>query len=224
MRGEGGFPSTLAPEERGSSPHARGGLHSRHRRPAVDRLIPACAGRAGLTTSGAPGGPAHPRMRGEGAARTARGGGVAGSSPHARGGRELRQPLVDPVGLIPACAGRAGDKMPWPGKKAAHPRMRGEGLVTARVSAQHLGSSPHARGGLHLVLHGAGPVRLIPACAGRARESLVFWTPAAAHPRMRGEGARPAVMAWPIRGSSPHARGGLQDEVLIPDSLRCVRR
>ncbi len=207
----------------GSSPHARGGLSVNEPTSLQERLIPACAGRAGLTTSGAPGGPAHPRMRGEGAARTARGGGVAGSSPHARGGRAVRDAPCGPVRLIPACAGRARCCANPGARRPAHPRMRGEGAVLCQSRCPKTGSSPHARGGL--VLRQAQHLRdgLIPACAGRARGRGTASLSRSAHPRMRGEGSLSVSPMDTMCGSSPHARGGLHhlihhklDRRLIP--------
>ena len=85
MRGENFTGPCLAPEDWGSSPHARGKRSQASQRTRDKGLIPACAGKTGVTPPCDPADWAHPRMRGENYAssvlpRTGR-----GSSPHARG-------------------------------------------------------------------------------------------------------------------------------------------
>ena len=228
MRGEGTGAASIRSGRRGSSPHARGGRPRTSGSSWPPRLIPACAGRASACPPpGTPAG-AHPRMLGEGDPCTIGRDPPGGSSPHARGGLDPaeHEPLV--LGLIPACAGRAADNHYQHGRHGAHPRMRGEGLVSTKGNAYSGGSSPHARGGRPARVPrgldqgsspharggqrppnlGTGLTGLIPAWAGRAGSSCRNAHVRAAHPRMRGEGhafeARHGIDA----GSSPHARGG----------------
>ena len=75
------------------------------------------------------------------------------------------------------------------------------------------GSSPHARGapiGLHAVDEARG---IIPACAGSTPARRGAWRRPWDHPRMRGEHSfvMGGVFCWP--GSSPHARGALEEAI-----------
>ena len=127
MRGEGCFRPHQISRSRGSSPHARGGpaegVGPRRRL----RLIPACAGRAWRSCCSRVCCWAHPRMRGEGSAGPSTRSRGSGSSPHARGGPGCAMSLGMPIGLIPACAGRASCRRLPCRRLSAHPRMRGEG-------------------------------------------------------------------------------------------------
>ena len=92
MRGERLRGQAVDPPPDGSSPHARGTPTSSNLVQHYSRFIPACAGNAASTASGAGFCSVHPRMRGE---RLARPGGIdmqGGSSPHARGTRQLGAP------------------------------------------------------------------------------------------------------------------------------------
>ncbi len=118
---------------RGSSPHARGTpwLHPHaHRR---TRFIPACAGNTPAATRWAAWAAVHPRMRGEHVDQRGVGGGLHGSSPHARGTHTNGDPFPAETRFIPACAGNTGPPTPTQGAKPVHPRMRGEhsGMVVS---------------------------------------------------------------------------------------------
>ena len=159
-------------------------------------------------------------MRGEGDPIFPPESAISGSSPHARGRPGRARTASEPRRLIPVCAGRAQGSRFRCGHRPAHPRMRGEGPMRIRDVMVELGSSPHAWGGRGPGGRGSCVVRLIPACAGRARSARRSRTRRAAHPRMRGEGpARVLSVAWVI-GSSPHARGGL---VRVDDTRRFER-
>ncbi len=129
------------------------------------------------------------------------------SSPHARGARRGRGWRRRYRGLIPACAGstRPGGAGPHP--STAHPRMRGEHLVTAVAPLIPLGSSPHARGARAVADVRAVSGGLIPACAGsiRSRTCPPSWR--WAHPRVRGEHPLATCDTPSHAGSSPRARG-----------------
>ena len=106
MRGENIVVCICQSLRLGSSPHARG-------KPVVHPggfmghgLIPACAGKTTLSTTGASLRSAHPRMRGENDHQRRLGSARAGSSPHARGKRIPALSLTRRIRLIPACAGK----------------------------------------------------------------------------------------------------------------------
>ncbi len=89
----------------------------------------------------------------------------------------------------------------------AHPRLRGEHWTWKNAGKEVPGSSPPARGALRYEIDQPGSGRLIPACAGSTPESDHLPCRATAHPRLRGEHARPEATSRPPTGSSPPARG-----------------
>ncbi len=107
MRGERTFSQMTTSHRCGSSPHARGTRLAAFVTPCDARIIPACAGNAGLRVRGVHEAADHPRMRGERVERPVGTWTRDGSSPHARG---TLQRIADDVGvvrMIPACAGNA---------------------------------------------------------------------------------------------------------------------
>ena len=90
-------------------------------------------------------------------------------------------------GIIPAYAGStqnvvSGRRVLWD-----HPRIRGEHIIGSIGMVIGWGSSPHTRG----APHGPGPQgtyqRIIPAYAGSTCRTPSLSSPAADHPRIRGE-------------------------------------
>ena len=153
----------------GSSPLARGGLGRRRQDAGVPRLIPAGAGRTRRGCGRRPCTRAHPRWRGEDQHHLKIGADGAGSSPLARGGRDLHDLVPVTRGLIPAGAGRTPSPGRPPRSRGAHPRWRGEDSLRSALAKPINGSSPLARGG-HLRVRVVAVVdRLIPAGAGRTR-------------------------------------------------------
>ena len=109
-------------------------------------LIPAHAGKT-LTLPG----PfvevgAHPRSRGENAARCADAAIERGSSPLTRGKPRAALVSARAGGLIPAHAGKTQSGAPTLSRTRAHPRSRGENIPEQGAGQQWLGSSPLTRG------------------------------------------------------------------------------
>ena len=146
MRGERSAPSRLILVDDGSSPHARGTPDAHDAETVQRRFIPACAGNARHSPSGSSCQSVHPRMRGERMWRRSDTVGVRGSSPHARGTRQLLPGHLIEVRFIPACAGNAQYRHRIALHETVHPRMRGERLFSANLPLADTGSSPHARG------------------------------------------------------------------------------
>ena len=87
--------------------------------------------------------------------------------------------------------------------------MRGEHSIPAAAKTSAMGSSPHARGALEVVVGAHDAVGIIPACAGSTNGKSTFIRFVRDHPRMRGEHGPIIVPVTPSAGSSPHARGAL---------------
>ena len=151
----------------------------------------------------------------------------SGSSPLARGTRELRHHPHAVLGIIPACAGNtecAACAMAFAGD---HPRLRGEHflarsvpylragssplargtLVSATVRTTSRGSSPLARGTHGVQLVSVGCTGIIPACAGNTFGTAGIGDHRRDHPRLRGEHDSSSVSVRKSSGSSPLARG-----------------
>ena len=207
MRGERNLLLWVAPEQLGSSPHARGTLTALELNRYPFRFIPACAGNATGCLNGRRLPSVHPRMRGERSPVLMIVRISGGSSPHARGTHGWTGSRKRSLRFIPACAGNASVQAAIVGKVAVHPRMRGERLTEEDIEQATAGSSPHARGTrAHPALEGIG-VRFIPACAGNASGISGPASTEPVHPRMRGERYARRIRSWPFGGSSPHARG-----------------
>ena len=110
----------------GSSPRVRGKrVHESHER-SCPGLIPACAGKTGVTCWRHPLPGAHPRVCGENLQSSHPGISDVGSSPRVRGKRReggQGQPLSR---LIPACAGKTPRPRCGTSSPGAHPRVCGE--------------------------------------------------------------------------------------------------
>ena len=172
---------------RGSSPHGRGKLRSRGVGHGRRGLIPAWAGKTRTPHAPSPRHRAHPRMGGENASKSSR--------------------VRNPPWLIPAWAGKTHE---WqlPGvREAAHPRKGGENRPGTGRRASRSGSSPHGRGKPGHQGEERAARGLIPAWAGKTRQSRARARRSAAHPRMGGENRDAWRMTTPDCGSSPHGRG-----------------
>ena len=186
----------------GSSPHARG-THTQ-------QLVDGCHVLV------------HPRMRGERDTEKPAQRIRDGSSPHARGTRHRARPRQLRQRFIPACAGNAHSG--WRGRQlqAVHPRMRGERMSSKNLVARGDGSSPHARGTQRAPRTHRTGRRFIPACAGNAiLVSLPTISPKV-HPRMRGERIDLYIITQGPNGSSPHARGTLEETTINPLITRFI--
>ena len=105
MRGEHTACEFTSTNTAGSSPHARGALTNLSERLAPCRIIPACAGSTGTMGGREPHVQDHPRMRGEHTGAIERTVYAVGSSPHARGARDVQLFGGVLARIIPACAG-----------------------------------------------------------------------------------------------------------------------
>ena len=165
-RGEHGHHACLQAVRPGSSPLARGAHPLFHAPRARPRLIPAGAGSTCFRGYSLRQGWAHPRWRGEHAAKKDCRNSVSGSSPLARGARAGHRGRPRNDRLIPAGAGstpRAALAVQTP---KAHPRWRGEHTSGVLANMGAAGSSPLARGAPLGRLYPPRDPGLIPASAG----------------------------------------------------------
>ena len=194
---------------RGSSPLARGKPALTVSTRVIIRIIPACAGETSSLNCATRSGRDHPRLRGGNLPPLPVEVGVYGSSLLARGKQEPRgHPLLH-AGIIPACAGETGSSARRHRRTSDHPRLRGGNGVSVPRHTASSGSSPLARGKLHVVTVQRQRLGIIPACAGETRPRSWARPRRPDHPRLRGgnDGRR-----WetPLgAGSSPLARGKL---------------
>ncbi len=130
----------------GSSPLTRGKPASPQRRSWCCRLIPAHAGKTVNTMKPTISVPAHPRSRGENSHVPGMRSGAGGSSPLTRGKRLFEVSNLNPLGLIPAHAGKTTPPPEAREPLWAHPRSRGENIVRDRIAPHIGGSSPLTRG------------------------------------------------------------------------------
>ena len=77
---------------------------------------------------------------------------AAGSSPHTRGAPRQAKSMSFREGIIPAYAGSTIRAKAYDPNRRDHPRIRGEHVWAFRAFVLMLGSSPHTRGALHLLM------------------------------------------------------------------------
>ena len=186
----------------GSSPLARGKRRNLIQGGRQPRLIPARAGKTRIDAVYEIARAAHPRSRGENIARAIALSAPCGSSPLARGKRDPFPRRLKGRRLIPARAGKT--QVQW------------------SLAIAPPGSSPLARG-----KRSAQPVRgrqqwLIPARAGKTVDDPLSRLARGAHPRSRGENVVGAPFAVVVAGSSPLARGKLNDHLQTFGSLGLI--
>jgi len=138
---------------------------------------------------------------------------ACGSSPRARGTLLQLAVEVGDARVIPACAGNTGSAPRPRPASTGHPRVRGEHVAISINLRSRAGSSPRARGTLlPPTRHQVGD-RVIPACAGNTAIRIVVTAMPPGHPRVRGEHLDCLIVDHIHDGSSPRARGTL-DELL----------
>ena len=208
-RGENGIEGAKRCVTPGSSPLTRGKRACSTWRGPRTWLIPAHAGKTRCRRWCRSCRWAHPRSRGENVRAGARRVPYAGSSPLTRGKQGGCFVTGGNVGLIPAHAGKTRF-CGWPcGRTGAHPRSRGENVLSHRAPLSREGSSPLTRGKPPAAGHVVRRGGLIPAHAGKTRLATKRARPSTAHPRSRGENIAPYADAQSVGGSSPLTRGKL---------------
>ena len=130
----------------GSPPRTRGALDVVTSSAQARRITPAYAGSTGTTGPGSTGRRDHPRVRGEHVYTSDNGATVIGSPPRTRGALWRDKRRWRRVRITPAYAGSTVTDHGDQSAPEDHPRVRGEHLVFAFLSAISPGSPPRTRG------------------------------------------------------------------------------
>ena len=192
---------------RGSSPRVRGKHVSIHAVTAMERLIPARAGKTGQCVPVLQVNQAHPRACGENTLMDSKCILQNGSSPRVRGKKSHGTLVIVRHGLIPARAGKTSASNCSPLSRRAHPRACGENFDGAASGRLGRGSSPRVRGKRALSIPNCSFGRLIPARAGKTNTQFIGIIPHGAHPRACGENVSTIHKDSGALGSSPRVRG-----------------
>ena len=207
---------------RTQSPLTRGKHPAWILRVIASRLIPAHTGKTMSETMITVPSWAHPRSRGENGAPGDEADVEKGSSPLTRGKPPPGQRRPHGRGLIPAHAGKTCRDPSRRPIHRAHPRSRGENLISSRRPAQLSGSSPLTRGKRDRPRRAQALRRLIPAHAGKTRQSSRNARQRAAHPRSRGENLGCLRVRQGHLGSSPLTRGKPDQRTYAPLRPRLI--
>ena len=132
---------------------------------------------------------------------------IVGSSPRVRGKHEHRPRRCGGRRLIPACAGKTGQRSVPRLITGAHPRVCGENRASWKRRRRCSGSSPRVRGKPIVAPVEHDPPGLIPACAGKTRAHRRPRPSRTAHPRVCGENEPGQPGRGVLGGSSPRVRG-----------------
>ncbi len=146
----------------------------------------------------------------------------AGSSPRARGTHRHHHERATQLRFIPASAGNTSNALDVSGSQSVHPRERGEHGPDYATDDPLSGSSPRARGTRSPHRQTDRPPRFIPASAGNTWYSLRAMAMWSVHPRERGEHRTRRPVYSSHNGSSPRARGTLQEGATGPDFVRFI--
>jgi len=123
--------------------------------------------------------------------------------------------------LIPARAGKTGDKVDVQVGDWAHPRACGENRIGLAGTRGSRGSSPRVRGKRARPRRGPRRSGLIPARAGKTAASSTSTRRGSAHPRACGENPTTSSFEVNVCGSSPRVRGKPEDgaPAVVDDGL-----
>ena len=171
------------PRSRGENPACHGAVDSRPGSSPLTRgklalgaavaggcgLIPAHAGKTAADPRHAHRRQAHPRSRGENTAKPTEAGWAGGSSPLTRGKLDALPVSETDERLIPAHAGKTRGNRQSARPDQAHPRSRGENVVSNGGDQDNIGSSPLTRGKQSIAADPFNMAGLIPAHAGKTK-------------------------------------------------------
>ena len=146
LRGEQQSRDLSVPQIRGSPPLARGTARILRKLYGPRGITPACAGNSGIYGVFYGDFWDHPRLRGEQRTKSPSRSVSVISPPLARGTAQDQHSDWEYRGITPACAGNRWRHAKYPAYFRDHPRLRGEQVRAAYMSAICPGSPPLARG------------------------------------------------------------------------------
>ena len=171
----------------GSPPRMRG-KGRRHLGPQLlHGITPACAGKRILTIALPPQCWDHPRVCGEKNSASVIRNCKQGSPPRMRGKVHFHPVCPAACRITPAYAGKSRIRRACTDRHRDHPRMCGEKGTTDILKPGGLGSPPHVRGKVALIVFVQTAVGITPACAGKRCRLPCLRCPDWDHPRMCGE-------------------------------------
>ena len=185
------------------------------------RIIPARAGFTGRQDRESYGGTDHPRSRGVYICESERRFRGQGSSPLARGLQIIPLGRIRARRIIPARAGFTNPRAFEKGIGRDHPRSRGVYVSNFFADIAHEGSCPLARGLLKDSLKKIPLPGIIPARAGFTLPIRLMSASRKDHPRSRGVYGDFTAGEYMDAGSSPLARGLLQ-EIIRAEAYRRI--
>ena len=153
----------------------------------------------------------HPRIRGEYRYIASLQTTVAGSPPHTRGIRKLKDKNLKQIRITPAYAGNTLIWLILYKVFKDHPRIRGEYSSNHFLYHLNEGSPPHTRGILNFVVSMFIRIGITPAYAGNTMPCKSVFRPCKDHPRIRGEYSNLQNPTNCNLGSPPHTRGIQRD-------------
>ena len=124
-----------------------------------------------------------------------------------RGKVLLARPILAPLRITPACAGKSAIALNVLYPIWDHPRVCGEKGSRYREIIRSMGSPPRVRGKDAVLFYMADPVGITPACAGKSRFQSRPRPVAGDHPRVCGEKAVSVFIRLLHTGSPPRVRG-----------------
>ena len=205
--GEKSVPLRCSISAVGSPPRVRGKAWRLPAAPGTQGITPACAGKSGPISASGRAIRDHPRVCGEKALHD---GGILpaqGSPPRMRGKALVVVPVVAPVGITPAYAG----KRLWSSLLFTplwdHPRVCGEKPEFLKSLSQGAGSPPRMRGKESKHISSSSAIRITPAYAGK--RGSIGTSPGwhGDHPRVCGEKFWGKNTGCALGGSPPRMRG-----------------
>ena len=151
----------------GSPPRVRGKEMALYWIPSVCGITPACAGKSTEITIN--------RLK------------YIGSPPRVRGKEAYLEKVGEVNGITPACAGKSLKSLSSSVPMKDHPRVCGEKGIVFIFACLTLGSPPRVRGKVLLPEALTQARRITPACAGKSKNGVDFWSTTWDHPRVCGE-------------------------------------
>ena len=127
-----------------------------------------------------------------------------------RGKVLLARPILAPLRITPACAGKRGPDTEKSSVVWDHPRVCGEKTPCFSTWQTRLGSPPRVRGKGGIGIYSTFTHGITPACAGKSCSGCCSCSCAGDHPRVCGEKSKEVAEYASKAGSPPRVRGKVE--------------